>query len=80
MCSQQKEMDSKAGVNFINVLCAHFLYESAFFGKIVSTEKLCKRLLYEKHVRLMLLKLTPGRKMLLKLHLEIDFARIKTYS
>jgi hypothetical protein len=53
-------------VNFINILCAHFSYESAFFPKFfrqsqnVTREKLRKALLYEKRARKMLMKFTPG--------------------
>ncbi len=55
------------GVNFINVLRAHFLYESllsSFFLLTwlhVAREKLPKRLSYKKCVRKLLMKLTQGR-------------------
>ncbi len=49
-------------VNFINILLAHFLYESAscsFFYLHENRENLPKRLLYEKCACKMLIKLTP---------------------
>jgi hypothetical protein len=51
-------------VNFINILCAHFSYKSAFLQKSfcqsqnVTREKLRKALSNEKCVRKMMLKLT----------------------
>ncbi len=45
-------------VNFINILCSHFLYESlfgSFFSSYVLTEK---ALSYEKNTLKMLMKLT----------------------
>jgi len=39
-----------SGVNFINILRTHFLYESAFFCQNVTRKKLPKRLSYEKCV------------------------------
>jgi len=50
-------------VNFINILRAHFLYQSAshsFFNFNVTREKLPKRLPCEKGALKMLMKLTPG--------------------
>jgi hypothetical protein len=51
------------GVNFTNILCAAFAPKS-FRQKItnpnVSTKKLCKKLLYKKAARKILVKLTPG--------------------
>jgi len=44
-------------VNFINIFCAHFSYESPFKAKTL----LEKRLSYEKHMHKTLIKLTPGR-------------------
>jgi len=54
-------MKLSQGVNFINILCAHFLYKvlhTAFFYLHVTREKLPKILLYEKGSRKMLMKLT----------------------
>ncbi len=54
----------RPSVNFINILRAHFLYESAFLPKSfcqshhVTREKLPKALSYEKLVHEMLMKLT----------------------
>jgi hypothetical protein len=53
-------------VNFINILRAGFLYESAFLPKSfcqsqnLTREKLCKALLYEKCARKMLMKFIPN--------------------
>jgi len=50
------------GVNFINILHAHFCTDvlcSTFFYLHVTREKLNKTLLYEKGARKMLMKLTP---------------------
>ncbi len=60
----EKLLFTRPGINFINVLRAHFLYKSAsssfFFYLHVTREKLPKRLSYEKGVRKMLMKLTSG--------------------
>jgi hypothetical protein len=56
-------MKLTAGVNFINVKCSKFLYErhfSIFYYVHVTREKLPKQCLYEKFVRSLLMKLTPG--------------------
>jgi len=50
----------RTGVNFINILRTNFLYElhiSAAFSSYMYVEK---RRSYEKFVRIMLMKLTPG--------------------
>jgi len=50
-------------VNFINVLCANFMYECLFgsyFNLNVTREKVPKKHLYEKLAHIMLMKLTPG--------------------
>jgi len=55
-------MKLTAWVNFINILRAHFSYESLltiFFYLHVTREKLPKRLTYEKCVRKLFMKLTP---------------------
>ncbi len=52
-----------AGVNLINVPRAHFLYEchfGSFFYVHVIREKLPKQFLYQKFVRITLMKLTAG--------------------
>jgi len=52
------------GVNFINVLCAHFLYKilaPEIIKPNVTREKLLKLLSYKKHAHKMLMKLTPGQ-------------------
>jgi len=54
---------SSSTVNFINILRTHFSYESAsrsIFYLHVTREKLPKRILYEKVVLKMLMKLTPA--------------------
>jgi len=49
-----------AVINFINVKRTIFLYERRFFMHM-SLEKSCRKdVSYEKFVRLMLMKLTPG--------------------
>jgi len=55
--------------NFITILCAHFLYKSAigsFFYLHVTREKLLKRLSYKKGTCKMLIKLTTGDKLSLR--------------
>jgi len=44
------------GVNFINIKCAHFLYERLFSSYVLALNKL----LYKKFPRLTLMKLTEG--------------------
>ncbi len=51
----------KTGQNFTYDKNICFSYESAFFAKNVTREKLRKALSYEKCVHKMLIKLTPGR-------------------
>ncbi len=56
-------MSVATGVNFINVLHAHFLYkilEPKFTKLCFGFEVLVPKILYEKHARITLMKLTPG--------------------
>jgi hypothetical protein len=48
-------MKLNPGVNFINVKCAHFLYELLFSSYVLALNKL----LYEKFACLTLMKLNP---------------------
>ena len=55
--------DSTAGLNFINIIFARFLYERCFgsFFYVHVTRKSCQnRRSNEKHLRITLMKLTPG--------------------
>jgi len=63
------------GANFINILRAHFLYEILFKAKLLSREKLLKRLLYKKCARKMSMKLTPG--MVLVARSSFDYLQTK---
>jgi hypothetical protein len=62
MTSHWEVTDSpRPRVNFINILCANFLYEchfGSFFNVRVTIEKLPKQCSYEKFVGKMLMKLT----------------------
>ncbi len=53
---------SKEAVNFINILCANFLYEHCFgsFSYVVTREKLPKQHSYKKFAHKMLIKFTTG--------------------
>jgi hypothetical protein len=48
------------GVNFINVLHAHFLYKSMFLVPKCRTKAVFTKILNEKCARKMLMKLTTG--------------------
>jgi len=65
-----KKMRHNTVVNFINILCANFLYEcclGSFFYIHVTREKLLKQCWYKKFVRKMLMQLTLGLKLQLVL-------------
>jgi len=51
-----KSVGNNSGVNFINIKCAHFLYERLFSSYVLALNKLS----YKKIARLTLMKLTAG--------------------
>ncbi len=59
MSTLPKDKDG-SGVNFINVKRSKFSYETSFRQLFSSDMYVKKRCSYEKFVRLMLMKLTPG--------------------
>ncbi len=57
---QRPEILHSPGVNFINIKRANFLYETSFWQLFSSYMYMKKWRLFEKFVRLRLMKLTPG--------------------
>jgi len=62
-------MKSTTVVNFINLKCANFTYESLFSSYVLALNEL----LYEKHARNMLMKLTPDVNLISNIFKQLNF-------